>query len=175
MTTPLSHIPTFGPRTSTRRNGKIARLPKETRDQINRVLDNGFTYRAVINELGEAGAGLNLQNLSNWFHHGYQAWLLEQQLTERTKAYTQQAIDLLRETGAADASTLLEAGHVIGAVQLMEVLMDHGDGTLKKLLAEKPEAYIRIMNLVCRLANSGLRSEKRRDLAKPAEAPLKPN
>ena len=33
-----------------RRNGKIARLPKETRDMLNHMLDDGLPYR-VINEM----------------------------------------------------------------------------------------------------------------------------
>src|SRR6266436_9802585 len=81
-----------------RRNGKIARLPKETRDMINRMLDDGIPYHIIIDELGEAGEGLNTQNLTNWKQGGYQEWVKNQELIERTRAQTEHAIDLLRET-----------------------------------------------------------------------------
>src|SRR5436189_4005033 len=48
------------------RNGKIARLPRATRDMINHMLDDGLPYHIIIDELGEAGEHLNLQNLTNW-------------------------------------------------------------------------------------------------------------
>src|SRR6266567_9243009 len=54
------------PTSSSRRNGKIARLPKTNRDMINKMLDDGLPYHVIIDELGEAGEGLNTQNLTNW-------------------------------------------------------------------------------------------------------------
>ena len=44
-------VRTPDPEPSSRRNGKIARLPKETRDMINRMLDDGLPYRVIIDEL----------------------------------------------------------------------------------------------------------------------------
>jgi hypothetical protein len=162
-------------RPSTRRNGKIARLPKETREMINRMIDDGLPYKVIIDELGETGEGLNLQNLTNWKQGGYQEWVKNQELIERTNAQTEHAIDLMRETGATNAATIAQAANVVGAAQVMQALMYEGDGVLKKMLADKPESYIRILNLVCRLADSGLRHEKHRDLTNQAEAAIKPN
>ena len=139
-----------------RRNGKIARLPKETRDMLNRMLDDGLPYHVIIDELGEAGEGLNTQNLTNWKQGGYQEWVKNQELIARARAQTELAIDLLRETdGTANAAKVIEACHLVGATQLMEALLEHGPDAIKKLLVDKPDAYIRILNLVCRLAGSG--------------------
>src|SRR5690349_1253158 len=81
-----------------RRNGKIARLPKETRDMINRMLDDGLPYHVIIDELGEAGEGLNPQNLTNWKQGGYQDYLQVQNLIEKIRIQTETAMDLLRGT-----------------------------------------------------------------------------
>ena len=66
-----------------RRNGKIARLPKEIRDILNRMLDDGLPYRVIIDELGEAGEGLNAQNITNWVQGGYQDYLKNQHAIAR--------------------------------------------------------------------------------------------
>jgi hypothetical protein len=174
MTDTLSSLPQIrglNPQPSSRRNGKIARLPKETRDMINRMLDDGIPYHVIIDELGEAGEGLNAQNLTNWKKGGYQEWVKNQDLIERTRAQTELAIDLLRQTdGTANAARVVEACHMVGATQLMEALLDHGDEAIKKLLVDKPETYIRILNIVCRLADSGLRYEKHNQLLKESKA-----
>src|SRR5437867_11393661 len=83
---------------SNRRNGKIARLPKPTRDMINQMIDDGLPYPVIIDELGEAGEGLNTQNLCNWKQGGYQDWLKQKAFLERAKAQMEAAVDLLRET-----------------------------------------------------------------------------
>src|SRR5882757_2236796 len=116
MTETLSVYPqvrALDPQPSSRRNGKIARLPKETRDMINRMLDDGIPYHVIIDELGEAGESLNTQNLTNWKQGGYQDWLKNQALIDRMRAQTEFAMDLLRETGHADASLVTEACRLV--------------------------------------------------------------
>ena len=61
------------------RNGKVARLPEAVRNQINRMLDDGFAYRAILKNLHESSAealphSLSEMNISNWVHGGYQDW-----------------------------------------------------------------------------------------------------
>jgi len=162
---------TTSPSTSEgRRNGKIARLPHATRDMINKMLDDGLPYHVIIEELGEAGEGLNTQNLTNWKQGGYQDWLKNQALIDRMRAQTEFAIDLLSETGDADASLVTEACHLVAAVQLLEALMEHGDQAVKKLLVDKPQTYISILNVICRLADSGLRYDKHHRLTAQSQA-----
>jgi len=162
MTTTLPEItlPVPDPQLSARRNGKIARLPKATRDLINRMLDDGLPYHVILDELGDTGEGINAQNLTNWKQGGYQDWLNHQQLIERTRAQTEFALDLLRETGDVDPALVIQACNLVGATQLLNALLDHGDRAVKKLLLDKPQTYIRILNVICRLADSGLRYDK---------------
>jgi hypothetical protein len=73
------------------RTGKIARLPRENRDQLNRRLHNGEPGNKLatwLNSLPEVNAILRKefngqpvspQNLSEWKAGGYRDWLLQQQ------------------------------------------------------------------------------------------------
>jgi hypothetical protein len=160
----------LNPPPSSRRNGKIARLPKETRDMLNRMLDDGIPYHVIIDELGDAGEGLNTQNLTNWKQGGYQDWVKNQDLIARSRAQTEFALDLLRESGAdVNPALILKACALVGATQLFQGLIDHGDEALKKILLNKPETYISLLNVICRVADSGLRHDKHRLLARRNE------
>jgi len=76
------------------RHGKIARLPRHLREEINRRLDenqSGVKILAWINaqpEVGQilesqfGGKPINLQNLSNWRREGFTEWLRYRFATE---------------------------------------------------------------------------------------------
>jgi hypothetical protein len=73
------------------RLGKIARLPQEVREQLNRRLENNETGESLLgwlNELPEVkellaqefdGAAINDPNLSAWRTGGFQAWQRQQE------------------------------------------------------------------------------------------------
>ena len=62
--------------------GKVARLPEATRAQINRMIEDGATYRAIIEKLRQSATQLpyaiSEMNLSNWLRSGYAEWQKEQ-------------------------------------------------------------------------------------------------
>jgi len=126
---------------------------------INHMLDDGLPYPVIIDEIGEAGEGLNAQNLTNWKNGGYQDYLKLQETIEKIKAQTETAIDILSETGI-DARKIHEACNLVAATQLFSALIEHGDAALKKLLVDEPSKYIVILNVICRIADSGLRIDK---------------
>jgi hypothetical protein len=76
------------------RNGKIARLPRAIRDQLNQRLDDGDDGQALVhwlNTLPEvqkclaehfAGRPISEQNLSEWKAGGFQQWLDHQSVRE---------------------------------------------------------------------------------------------
>src|SRR5262245_59070584 len=73
------------------RNGKIARLPRELREQLNRRLQDGEPGTRLVEWLNgcEAvkqvlaqdfgGRQINEQNLTEWKQGGYQEWLARQE------------------------------------------------------------------------------------------------
>ena len=75
----------------TTRNGKIARLPREIREQLNRRLQDGELGARLVNWLNGlpevqeilkdqfGGRAVTEQNLSEWKQGGYQDWLRHQE------------------------------------------------------------------------------------------------
>src|SRR2546423_509611 len=66
-----SITPSLQPAPARRRVGKIAQLPKNQRDTINRLLDDGSTYKVIEQEMAKQDISLNGENISNWFQGGY--------------------------------------------------------------------------------------------------------
>ncbi len=160
------------------RNGKVARLPKETRDLINHMLDDGLPARVIIDELGEAGEGLNPQNISNWRQGGYQDYLRNQELIARAKAQVELAIDLLRETGSEDALLMARAANLVASIQLFDAIRNYGDEALRKTLQLKPTSYFQVVHSVCALSDSELHRAKHQlqtKLTHLESNPIKPN
>jgi hypothetical protein len=93
------------------RNGKIARLPKEVREQLNRRLENGWRGTRLIkwlNDLPEVrevlreefhGHAISAQNLSQWREGGYADWLRHQDSREGMRWILERAEDLEEEPG----------------------------------------------------------------------------
>ena len=69
--------------------GKISRLPREIREQVNKKLDAGEPGNRLVNWLNElpavrallagefGGAAINEQNLSNWKQGGFREWRMQ--------------------------------------------------------------------------------------------------
>jgi len=143
-----------------RRNCKIARLPKETRDIINRMLDDGLPYRVIIDELGEAGQGLNAQNLTNWVQGGYQEYLRQQDGIYRSKAQMEFAADLLREMPDTDPTLFSRACNIVVGSQLFAAVLDHGEEALAKAIQENPIRYLTLLNTVAANAHAAIELDK---------------
>src|SRR2546430_13091892 len=109
-----------------RRRGKVARLPSELRDHINRLLDNGLPYKAIIQSLGDAGKHLNEDNIANWRQGGYQDYVRAQIIKERAQTQIETAANLVRETPALQSPRLKEALTQIALLSYIETLMHHG-------------------------------------------------
>src|SRR5689334_17810183 len=90
-----------------RLRSKIAALPKEQRDTINKLLLDGATYPAVINRMAEQGISLNPENVSNWYQSGFQDYLASLERLDQQRAKYEAATDLLQNI---DVSKIPEAG-----------------------------------------------------------------
>ena len=100
------------------RNGKIARLPRSIREQVNRKLDDGITGVEIVewlNTLPEAQAlmaaefdsrPIREQNLSEWKAGGYRDWQMRQEALEMVRSLAEEAGDLKK---AAEEEPLTEA------------------------------------------------------------------
>src|SRR4051812_39021678 len=103
----------------TTRVGKIARLPKAIREELNRRLENGDRGKVLVqwlNGLPEVqkvaaelfgGHGVREQNLSQWRKGGYMDWLRHQDVREQVREVAEQSDDLNEDEGSADLSESL--------------------------------------------------------------------
>src|SRR5215213_7830620 len=88
------------------RRGKIARLPKTIREELNQRLADGESGAALVpwlNSFSEVqrvmadefgGEPVSIQNLSKWRQGGYQDWLQMQQAAELVRHPFTEADDL---------------------------------------------------------------------------------
>jgi hypothetical protein len=88
------------------RTGKIARLPRKLRDQLNTRIDEGASavrlakwlnsQKEVRNILDQdfLGRDINEQNLSDWKHGGFRDWQRQRALREQIRLIAEDAADL---------------------------------------------------------------------------------
>src|ERR1035437_904653 len=107
--------------TITTHNGKIARLPRNIRDELNRRLDEGEPGGRILEWLNALPAvqavltaefgdgGVNAQNLSNWRKGGYQDWLKQQERRNLVRELTENAEELATDARGAEIANHLSA------------------------------------------------------------------
>jgi hypothetical protein len=115
------------------RIGKIARLPKPIREQLNQRLENGepgTSLVAWLNQLPEAqkiiteqfaGKPIRPQNLSEWRKGGYLDWLRHQLLREQTRWVAEQSTDLSSDGGPHTISIAEDVAMVLSAELALHV------------------------------------------------------
>lgn len=140
-----------------RRKGKVARLPKSTRDKINLMLQDGLPYLEIIQRLGPEGEGLTEKNLSNWKSGGYLDWLRGCQLAQAIQLKYELAQDLIANSteSKGSARALL---HVI-ATNLCEFLAETDPSALRESLLSDADKFTRFVNAMVRLADGAIKCE----------------
>ncbi len=155
---------------SNARTGKIARAPFEVRTQVNRMLRDGMPAVAVMTYLATQGIpGVNEQNVTNWRDGGYQDWLGQQCRLDEMAAKREFAMEIVKQN---QGSQLHEATLHLAASQLYEALTDFDIGSLKELLADKPENYANIVNSLAKLSKGALELNKYKDQVREQKAKI---
>jgi hypothetical protein len=135
------------------RNGKIARLPREVRQELNQRLEQSEPspqLLAWLNALPEVkkvlrddfdGVPISKQNLSQWRQGGFEEWLAREELWAgvRDMAEFTTEINADREGVLADGVATVLAARFAG-------LLTHWDGEVDA----KFEAKTRVLNRICR-------------------------
>jgi hypothetical protein len=124
------------PHTMTR-NGKIARLPRQLREQLNRRIDNGEQgvslvdwlnrQPGVIRTLNEHFDGrlINEQNLSDWKQGGFLEWQRHQDTLEWVRTLSGEAEQIAEDAGVMPVSDQLSS---IVSVTLGKMLRTFAEG-----------------------------------------------
>src|SRR5579871_2025008 len=119
------------------RKGKIARLPYEVREELNRRLRDGKSGPGLLDWLNEhreckkvlaeefESRPITKQNLSEWKKGGYEDWLRKEESRQNVRALAEEAEELERDAGdgkiADRLATVLEAELVAATRQLKDV------------------------------------------------------
>ena len=150
----------------TTRISKIARLPKEIREQLNERLESGQLGRTIlkwVNHLPEtkailaelfAGKAITHQNLSEWRSGGYQDWLFHQQRLEWFDRLNEEDTELSDHDGCPDTYEAMSRYFVFEIGQAL---------TAMKKIKNPNERWERLESLTdrfARLQNSYNRSRR---------------
>ena len=127
--------------------GKIARLPREIRDHLNRRLQDGEKGRRLVewlNTLPEVqavmtaefeGKSVSDQNLSKWKLDGYREWLAQQEILGDTRQLSANAREL---TDATDGMLADHLATVLAARYASALLGWNGEATGEFLQKLRP-------------------------------------
>ncbi len=143
------------------RNGKIARLPQDIREQLNRRLqDNepGDTLLEWLNGLEAVqkvmkeqfeGKAINKQNLSEWRMGGFAEWVLGQEVVYEAQNMEEMSHSLDAVTGAAlpDRLATVLAGRYAS-------LLARWDGEVTEAFTKKQRALGPLCREICALRRS---------------------
>jgi hypothetical protein len=162
---PSFHAPFAG----RRRNGKVAKLPKAIRDQINELLLDGVSYLDIIKKIGPPGENLNEDNLANWKGGGYLDWLEERHHVEAIRVKQELLADLFCQQ---DPSTINQTAIQLATTNLCELLLDLNPISLRERLQSDPDKYTRLLNAIARLSDGHLRCERQRSQEAELKAKL---
>lgn len=126
------------------RNGKIARLPRDIREQLNRRLHDGQLQTNLVewlNSLPEAqavlkaefdGRPISEQNLSEWKTGGYRDWILQQEAIELVRHMDADSneLNLASKTRLTDLlAQRLAARYVVAAKALSQPALNQPNGS----------------------------------------------
>jgi hypothetical protein len=153
--------PPADPPHTKRRNGFVARKTKLVRDRLNILMRDGLTYKEIITELGNDGAGLTEGSLTSWRHGGHQDWLKEQEALAEWSGKWEFAKDLVdRDHGL----TIHQVLNQTLASHIHEVINDAGPSVIHNALNADPRNIIPLIQAISALSQAGLDCERYRHL-----------
>jgi hypothetical protein len=141
-----------GPAWRHARTGTVARLPKESRDTICRMMQNGDPYALIIDLFARQGVKLTPGHLSEWKGGGYLDWERDQYTLAEMRAEQEFAVDLF----AQDQAKLPQLVLSLAVSQVLRTLRDCVPDGLKGKFDSDPSQFTRLINSVGRLSREAL-------------------
>jgi hypothetical protein len=149
------------------RKGKIARLPRQIRDELNHRLDEGEQSARLaiwLNSLEEVRAVLEMdfgsrpiteQNLSDWKQGGYVDWQQLQESREWVRIVTDEADQVAEDSGLMPLSDRISS---MAALALGKVIRSLG--TSAESDSAKREDLMRVLKELARLRRDDLEAAR---------------
>ena len=148
----------------TRRTGKIARFPKDLRELVNNMLDDGAQYTSIIHELDKHRQrwpdGVNeitVNNLSNWHNGGYQDWVHRQEMAADLRSHLESFAELM---DGPDPNKLHEMVLHVGIAQLYRLVTGLNRDTIEALSTNDPATFARLLTVFQRFSQHALEFQK---------------
>ncbi len=176
---PDTLAPDLLPRGKSRRNGKVARLPKKLRDLVNNLLSDGATYPQIIERLKQSTDPalpfpIYEKNLSHWHKGGHQDWLRNQERLELVSSRIDFALDLAQ---SSHPEKLQEFALQLAALRICEFLsqLSLNDSQTRE------DVYLRLLSALPRISKESLNLAKFRHASRAdvrellSSPPLAPN
>ena len=140
------------------RLGKIARLPKQFRDMVCRMMRNNCSARKIVDALEEFGIKVTQRNISNWkTRGGYAQWCFEEDRAAEIRLQQDHLLQYLRKE---QASQIPEVGLQLAASQMSRYLLQ--PEAVQQLVAN-PDDYARVVGALCRVTGQIHSLQKYRD------------
>ena len=132
------------------RTGTIAQLPRNIREQINRMLDDGWRYKRIVSWLDTNGhPGVRVSHIGEWKKGGFQDWLK----LERDTAREQRLHDLSYKIATANTgSRAHEASIRVATNLLFETFLKYDPARLAKALDMKETQITTVLNTFSRIS-----------------------
>ena len=143
------------------RRGKIARLPRAVRDELNRRLDdseqgarlvewlNGLAEVQAVLKTDFEGRPINEQNLSDWKEGGFKDWRRSQQAFELASGIMEQAQERGELTKGCRLSDRVGEMAALSLARMLQTNMEQDNNG-----AEQQRAALKVIREVARLRHS---------------------
>jgi hypothetical protein len=131
-------------RPSRKRRGKIARLPKHIREELNTRLEDGQSHDDILLWLHQNGqSGFNKQNLTNWHYGGYEDWKRENQRIDNQAMQREWLAEQFADSQPGELFTFIDQLFVS---QLMDSLFGLDTAEMKTALGRNPRHFVALFN-----------------------------
>jgi hypothetical protein len=131
-----------------KRTGKVACLPKDLRDLVNHMLDDGAQYTSIIRELEkhrqrwpDGVSDFTENNLSGWHNGGYQDWLKAQERLDDREF----KLELARQQAQHGDPSYQDAGLHLAQLQFYEALNRLDGALLSALVQKQPKEFLHLL------------------------------
>jgi hypothetical protein len=132
-----------------RRNGKIACLPAETRELVNRAIDNNTPYTTIVAQLAEQGFGdITADNVGNWARGGYRDYLREKQRNTVLREHADKVLTLASSLNDDNRAGYEKVCTTLVAAKIVDAIQDFDAKRLQGVLAKKPDLFFRAAKAV---------------------------
>ena len=153
--------------------GKIARLPRALRDQVNTMLREGVSYPEIRRKFLEMGHSefeeISDKNFSNWKAAGHQHWLREQEWREEMQHTRAEAVEFIGDDDAKLEQVTLKTA----SMRMYQLFKQFDTLDFSLSVRKNPEAYTRLFSVLPRITREALRYQKYRDACAQARAEVK--